>query len=115
MVGKLALIVIVLTVAHLALKIWIVGKEKEEMPEAGKNVGLWGKSAFAVLAISIYFVLIMTGRTEGELIKWFLMLLIIMAVGFQSFLEWKYLKGSKQYIVSLIVLILGVILVSFLF
>ena len=39
---------------------------------------------------------------ENVFMKWFLLGSFIFATGFYSFVEWKFLKDSKEYIVSLI-------------
>ncbi|WML48551.1 DUF4181 domain-containing protein [Neobacillus sp. PS3-34] len=88
----------------------IVGPEREELTEDGKGVDLWGKVILSALGI-ITFIFI---NIENEAMKWFWILFVIAAFGFQSFVDWKYLKESKRYIVSLIVLIFGVTLVYFL-
>ncbi|GIP22888.1 DUF4181 domain-containing protein [Paenibacillus sp. J22TS3] len=49
-------------------------------------------------------------KQEGNTLKWFFILFITIAYGFRSFIDWKYLRDSKEYMVSLIVLILGVTL-----
>lgn len=43
--------------------------------------------------------------------KWYWIIYLILLLGFQSILEWKFLKNSKQYITTLIFLIFGVIII----
>ncbi|WP_082687105.1 DUF4181 domain-containing protein [Bacillus sp. FJAT-27445] len=56
-----------------------------------------------------------TSNAPIEQLKWFWILVVIMARGFHGFIEWKYIKGSKQFIVSIVEVLIGVVLVQFLF
>lgn len=114
MVATIAVISIILTFSHLILRKRIAGTEREELPAKGKKVDIWGKIILASIGIITATIFLNLDDLDGDAMKWFWMLIIIIVVGFQSFIDWKYLKGSKQYIVSLIVLILGVTLVYFL-
>lgn len=107
MIGLLCLI---LVFSHFILRLIIVGPEKKVLSEDGRLIDLWGKIILSALGIIIIFL----NYDEIETLKWFWLLLIIVAFGFQSFVDWKYQKDSKQYIVSLIVLVMGVGLVNFL-
>ena len=42
--------------------------------------------------------------------KWYFILLLLCTIGFQAILEWKYIKNSKQYASTLIILIVSLIL-----
>ncbi|MHC0038764.1 DUF4181 domain-containing protein [Pseudoneobacillus sp. C159] len=106
----IGLICIILAFSHFILRLIIVGHERKELTEDGKTVDLWGKVMLSALGI-ITFIFI---YIESEAMKWFWIIFVIAALGFQSFVDWKYQKESKRYIVSLIVLIIGVTLVYFL-
>ncbi|MEJ8767213.1 MULTISPECIES: DUF4181 domain-containing protein [Oceanobacillus] len=43
--------------------------------------------------------------------KGFFILYMIILIDFQAFLEWKYLKNSKQYITTVIILVLAVLFI----
>ena len=45
---------------------------------------------------------------DAPFIKWYWIVYVIILFGFQSILEWKYLKSSKQYITTLVFLILTI-------
>lgn len=113
MVVIFSIIVIILSISHLVLRKFWIGSEKEEISREGKKINLWGKAILAFIAIITNFI-ILTYYSEGSVMKWFFIILIIVALGFQSWIDWKYVKNSKQYKVSIMVLILGVILVLFL-
>lgn len=106
----IAFIAIILTLANGIISKWVVDTGKEELPAEGKKVDMWGKIILASIGIISLIIILNIEDIDRIITKWFWMVFIILAVGFQAFIDWKYLKGSKQYIVSLIVLILGVIL-----
>lgn len=107
MIGFIALII---AFSYLILRILFVASEKEALSEDGKYFDLWGKVILAALGITfvIFF------NVGYEVIKWFWIFFIVAVLGFQSYVDWKYLKESKRYVVSLSVLIFGVILAYFL-
>lgn len=100
---------IILAFASFILRLMINGDETKELSEDGKAINLWGKVILSAVAIIIAIYM----NYNGQSLKWFWLILIIAAFGFQAFVDWKYLKNSKQYIVSLIVLVMGVTLVNF--
>ena len=110
----LQLLVLFLAFFHLLLRLLIIKNEKAEIGEDGSKVNLWGKLVIALIAIPISSFIIMTNNLESQVMKWFFVLLVIVALGFQSFIDWKYLKGSKRFVVSIVVGIIGVVLVIFL-
>ncbi|WP_442599913.1 hypothetical protein [Neobacillus sp. D3-1R] len=59
-------------------------KEKNSLEE-GKTVDLWGKVILSALGI-ITFIFI---NIESEAMKWFWIIFIIAALGFQSFVDLK--------------------------
>ncbi|QED46467.1 DUF4181 domain-containing protein [Cytobacillus dafuensis] len=107
-------ICLILVFFHWILRIIITGNIKEELPENAKDFDLYGKIILALIGIITIIIFIVVNEVEGDVIKWFWMIFIILALGFQSFIDWKYLKDSRRYIVSIIVLIIGVGLVNIL-
>ncbi len=84
-----------------------LGVEKKKISEtAGKNVDRWGRGIILVtfLATFPYFI-----EKEDEIVKWYWMSYYVILMGFQAFIQWKYLKDSKEYIISLIFLVLGIV------
>lgn len=82
-------------------------KHKEKISEtAGKNVDRWGRGIILVIFLcSLPFFI----EQEASVMKWYYILFFISLWGFQSILEWKYLKNSKQYVSTLIFLVLVVV------
>ena len=83
-----------------------LGIEKKRISEtSGKNVDRWGKGIILVIFLcALPFVV----AQDTNFIKLTWILYIIVLLGFQSILEWKYLKNSKQYVTTLIFLVLSV-------
>ncbi|USB33062.1 DUF4181 domain-containing protein [Paenibacillus sp. YPG26] len=109
------IIIIILSISQYLLRRWIVGAEaKDELPRAGKRVDLWGKVILLLIAMIWAVNLIVEDRLTDDIFKWFMIAIIVLATGFQAFVDWKYRKSSKEYIVSLIVLVMGVVLVCLL-
>ena len=78
-----------------------LGVKRREISEtSGKSVQRWGRTIIVVVFIFSYF---SSTVQESDVLlntNWFV--LIVTLMGFQVILEWKYLKGSKQYIPTLI-------------
>lgn len=79
-------------------------KRREISETPGKIVQRWGRTIIVGFFIFSYFST--TIQESDVLLKWSWLVLIVTLKGFQVILEWKYLKESKQYIPSLISLIL---------
>ena len=78
-----------------------LGVKRREISEtSGKIVQRWGRTIIIVIFIFSYFS--DTIQKSDVLLKWNWFVLIVTLMGFQVILEWKYLKGSKQYIPTLI-------------
>ena len=85
----------------------LLGVEKKRISETpGKNVDRWGRGIILIFFLCTIPFYVMA---DTSFIKWYWMLYMIILLGFQSILEWKYLKNSKQYITTLIFLILTII------
>ncbi|MFX3631512.1 MAG: hypothetical protein ACE3L7_33880 [Candidatus Pristimantibacillus sp.] len=103
-----------LALLSLIIRKWIVGPDREELWGIGKTVDIWGKIILILMTIIIFFVIFQGNEPESDVIKWFSMIVMMVSTGFQIFIHWKYLESSKEYIVALIVLVVGVILIYFL-
>ncbi|WP_340003977.1 DUF4181 domain-containing protein [Paenibacillus sp. FSL K6-0276] len=108
-------LVIILSFSHLFLRIWIVGPDKEKLSDDGNELNMKGKLILVLVGLITGIIIMIADGAQGIVMKWFWIVIIIIALGFQSFIDWKFLKHTKQHIVSLIVLVLGVVLVYFLF
>ena len=71
----------------------------------GKYIDYWGR-AIILVTFLISFLFLVSKDANTSVFKWFWLLYWVVIMGFQSLLEWKYLKDSKQYISTLIYLML---------
>lgn len=104
----LFLILIFILLEFVLNKLFRVQKRKiSETP--GKWINWWGRGIILGILILLPFVDQLHDRLDT--IKWFWIFFIILAMGFQALLEWKYLKDSKQYITTLILIFFGVFII----
>ena len=99
----IVLVIVVISIEYQVDK--FLGVKRREISETpGKIVQRWGTTIIVVIFIFSYFS--PTIQESDVLLNnhWFV--LIVTLMGFQVILEWKYLKGSKQYIPTLITTIL---------
>ena len=80
----------------------------------GEKLYLWGRIIIVTLCICtiIFFyyavmnnIIDYNAMNSFSILKWFWIFYFSLLIGFQSFLEWKYFKQSKQYLTTLILLI----------
>ncbi|MBH5320410.1 DUF4181 domain-containing protein [Paenibacillus sp. GSMTC-2017] len=112
-----ARIIIILLVCHLVrfiLERNIVRNEDILMLEEGRELRGKGKIILVILTTIALVVITILSDAESNAFKWFFISLLVIAFGFNSFIEYTYRKGSKRYIVSLITMIVGVIMLYFL-
>lgn len=75
----------------------------------GRKIDFWGR---VIISVSTIIMLIFVFSLEGiEPIKWFFAVYFLLLYGFQAFMEWKYLKDSKEYIATLAALAVALIFV----
>ena len=86
----------------------LLGIEKKKISEtSGRKIDRWGRGIILVIVLcTLPFVI----TQDTNVIKWYWMLYLLLLFGFQSILEWKYVKDSKQYVTTLIFLMLSVII-----
>ncbi|UAT33103.1 DUF4181 domain-containing protein (plasmid) [Bacillus badius] len=103
----LALILLFTTLEKTINK--LLGVEKKKISETpGKNIDRWGRT---IILVTFLCTLAFVITKDINVIKWYWILYFVLSLGFQSILEWKYLKNSKQYVSTLIFLILTVIII----
>lgn len=108
--GFWALIMVLVILWLLLEKILnkLLGIETKKISEtSGKNIDRWGRGIILVIFLcTLPFVI----TQDTNVMKWYWIITLITLLGFQSILEWKYLKDSKQYVITLVFLILSVII-----
>lgn len=101
-------IILVFLLEKIMNKLLGIDKAKKISETPGKRVDRYGRVIIFVISIGLIPFYI---TQEASVMKWYLMLLLTLSFGFQSILEWKYLKGSKQYASTVMLLILGLLFI----
>lgn len=70
-----------------------------------KRVDQWGRAVLTIAAIC--FIPFIIGSSMQTFI-WFLVLFLMILQSFQAFLQWKYIKESREHILTLLQLIVTV-------
>lgn len=89
---------------------WLGVERKEKISEtAGKNIDRWGRG----IILLIFLCTLPYAIENSNVIKWYWTCFLIVSIGFQSFMEWKYLKTSKQYVITLTYILLAPVIIYF--
>ncbi|CEG25579.1 DUF4181 domain-containing protein [Bacillus sp. B-jedd] len=97
-----------LAILEYFLRRWIVGTGGREIYDTnGKAIYILG-NIILVLAWLLYLFKAID-FTDEEAVKRSLLIFLAIIYVFQSFVEWKYIKSSKAFIVPLLVLLIGLI------
>ncbi len=81
--------------------------EKKKISEtSGRKIDLWGRRIILIIFLCLLPFII---EANPHKIKLFFISYLILLLGFQALLEWKYLRPTKQYIKTMIILMLGVV------
>ncbi|WP_419958896.1 DUF4181 domain-containing protein [Psychrobacillus sp. BM2] len=83
-------------------------KKKRISETSGKNIDRWGRGI--ILVIFLCTLPFVVSKDTMNVIKWYWIIYITLLLSFQSILEWKYLENSKQYVATIIFIILNVII-----
>ncbi|MFJ7744693.1 DUF4181 domain-containing protein [Peribacillus sp. NPDC097295] len=102
------LIFIVALFINKYLTKWLGVEKKESISETpGKNMDRWGRG----IILCIFLCALPMVLEYENILKWYWVLFLNVLIGFQSVLEWKYLKPSKQYLITLTYLIFALVMV----
>lgn len=103
----MSLLLILLVLVELIIKKYILVEESNKISDTdGKSINRWVKGLLTFITLCMFFVL---DTTNINTLKWFWLIVFLVAMGQHVFMEWRYLKGSKEYIISLIKLAVGLI------
>lgn len=101
------ILVLVVSITNMIAGKLILGEDRKKIYEtSGKYIYLWGTIILLTIGFGCLFFL---DISDLNVMKWLWLCFSILTVGFYTFLEWMFLKESKEYIVSLIVLTVGLI------
>ncbi|MDQ6423470.1 DUF4181 domain-containing protein [Paenibacillus sp. LHD-117] len=105
---SITVLVILLALIEITIKKYIIVEEPKKISETtGKNINRWVKGLLAFISLFILFFVLDT--TNINTLKWFWLISFLVAMGLHAFMDWMYLKGSKEYMISLIKLAVGLI------
>lgn len=99
------IVIIILSLVFITLekiidKLFDVERKKiSETP--GKNIDRWGRSVILVVFLCALGFAV---TKDTDMNKWYWIVYLALLLGFQAFLEWKYLRNSKQYVATLVFL-----------
>lgn len=108
---SISILALILSLINFIIGRLIVGKERGKVSEtSGKNIQRIGYVTLLIIAFScIYFIDIM----DESVMKWFWLYFYTITIGFHLCLDWVYLRDTNEYLVSLILLIIGVSYILF--
>lgn len=108
LVFLIILIILVFFLEKIINKLLHVEKKKiSETP--GKKLDRWGRGI--ILFIFLFTLPFIIFGDSTNFIKWYWIIYLTVLMGFQAFLEWKYLKNSKQYVNTIFFMILTGIII----
>lgn len=101
-------LVLIVSIANAILSKLILGNNRRKVSETeGKYIQIGGLIVIAIIGLcSIFFIF---DILEANTMRWFWLFFLILAVGFHAIMEWTFLRESKEYVVSLMVLMIGLI------
>ncbi|TWT27262.1 DUF4181 domain-containing protein [Planomicrobium sp. CPCC 101110] len=107
---EIVIILILLTIGlfifEKLMRKWL-NIEKVELSETpAANIDRWGRGVILVLALCT--IPLSAGAEEMERMIWFFVVYLFVLNLFQAYLQWKYIKGSKEYWVTLASLPIGI-------
>ena len=87
---------------------WLGVEKKESLSGTpGKNLDRWGRGIILLIFICVFPLIL----EYENVLQWYWIFFFNVLIGFQSFLEWRYLKPSKQYVITLTYLVFGLVMV----
>ena len=103
------ILVLVVSITHYIVGKIIIGKNRKKLSDT--NGFIFQISGAIILLFVIFISYSFLDIMNPDVMKWFWLCILIIILGFNAFLEWKYLNGTKEYIVTLIALAVGLIFV----
>jgi hypothetical protein len=104
---SISILVILLAVLAPLLRKWIVGTDRYIDETDGRRVDFWGRIILVIIFLVLLFFVMDT--SDETIVKWFFIIALTITTAFQSIIEWKYLKNSKEFVVTLILWVIGLI------
>jgi hypothetical protein len=107
---ELAIIIILLAIlffgSDLLLRKWLNIKRVKLSETSAKGIDRWGRGV--ILIVAICFIPFTVGTLDPNKILWFWIVYLSVLTAFQAYLQWKYIRKSKEYILTLAFLPIGI-------
>lgn len=85
-------------------KEWFFGRERIRVKETtGKVITQLGRTILAVISMVI-FIFYITKSTSSDTVELFWLSVLSVGLSFHAYTEWRFLKESKEYIITLTLL-----------
>ncbi|MCR8845390.1 hypothetical protein NQ117_17040 [Paenibacillus sp. SC116] len=105
---SISILVLMLAVIGIILEKYILKNPSPKISDTnGKNINRWGKGCILFFLIYLYFFVLDT--TEEDTMKWFFLIVFVVGAVFHISMEWWYLKGTNQFVISIFLLVIGLI------
>lgn len=100
-------LVIFLIILDRQLSKWLFGEKRQKISESdGETIHKWGIGILAFVGVGVYILIDIFISENYITVYWMglIFILIILMFSLEAFLEWKYLKDSKQYLIPLLLI-----------
>ncbi|MDN7242205.1 DUF4181 domain-containing protein [Planococcus sp. N028] len=91
---------------EMLLRKWLGVKKTSLSDTPAKNIDRWGRGIFLVIALGVFYFGI--GGDLVVLFFWFWVVYLTALTFFQAYLQWKYIKESKEHLVTLLIYPIGI-------
>ncbi|GGO03860.1 DUF4181 domain-containing protein [Saccharibacillus kuerlensis] len=110
LIGLAAFLVLYFSVYYLLSRCLLGHGLQRVTDPAGRKIEIIGRLILVAIALpTLYFLYFVSERLTFAGTFCFFIVYFAAQIGLQAWIEWKFLKGSKQYVVSLIMLVLAVL------
>lgn len=108
---------LLLPIMNVKLSKWLFGERREKVADTeGKKRHNWVMSITSSSCIIILYILLVFVNIENPFaVMWYLVGALIVLFGIQALMEWIYLKETKQHVIPLLLMGVGVISVIAIF
>ncbi|WKA54471.1 DUF4181 domain-containing protein [Planococcus shixiaomingii] len=91
---------------EMLLRKWLGVKKTSLSDTPAKNIDRWGRGIVLVIALCVFYF-----GMESDLVVlffWFWVVFLTWQTFFQAFLQWKYIRESKEHLVTLLLYPVGI-------
>ncbi|OLS38101.1 hypothetical protein BTR22_06260 [Alkalihalophilus pseudofirmus] len=102
----LIIVAFIIFLVEIVLRKKLGVKHRYVSETSGKKIYNWVKLGMLIVFI-IGLIPVVSLDEFGELFLWYIFSYLILSNAFDTFMEWKYLKRSKQYVISSAIWVIG--------